>query len=135
MAPMTQRGVLKVVDVLVVDDDEAVRSSLAEILRRNGMSTAEAADGLDALEHLETSQVGVVVLDVRMSRLDGLQLLDRLDDPPPIVLVTGEPCDEEIMAKEPKIASFLQKPVAPLELVAIVARCLRTKKRSNPARR
>jgi CheY-like chemotaxis protein len=130
---MARRGVLEVVDVLVVDDDEAVRSSLAEILRWNGMSTAEAVDGLDALAHLETSQVGVVVLDVRMPRLGGLQLLDRLDDPPPVVLVTGELRDEEINARESKIASFLKKPVAPLELVATVGRCLRTKKRSDPA--
>lgn len=123
---MTQRDAVETVDVLVVDDDEAVRTSLAEILRRNGMSTAEAGDGLDALEHLESSQVGVVVLDVRMPRLDGLQLLDLLDDPPPIVLVTGELRGEEIISREAKIAWFVKKPVAPLELVAIVTRCLRT---------
>lgn len=128
---MTRPGAAEKVDVLVVDDDEAVRSSFAEILRQNGMSTAEAADGLGALEHLAASQVGIVVLDVCMPKLSGLQLLDLLDEPPPVVLVTGEVHNDEITSRQQKITWFLTKPVAPRELVVIVARCLRESRRAN----
>ena len=86
------------VDVLVVDDDEAVRSSVADILRAEGMSVLEAANGFEALDHLQFSQVAVVVLDVQMSGLSGPELLDRLDDPPLVVLVTAQSFGDEIIA-------------------------------------
>jgi DNA-binding response OmpR family regulator len=111
-------------DVLVVDDDEAVRSSVAEILRGEGVSVSEAVDGLEALYRLKSSRVRVMVLDVNMPRLSGLELLASLDDPPLVVLLTSGNYDDKVLAQAPKIAWFLKKPASPRELVTVVARCL-----------
>jgi DNA-binding NtrC family response regulator len=114
------------VDVLVVDDYESDRSSVADIFRGEGMRVAEAADGLEALDLLESSRVGVMVLDVNMPHLSGPELLALLDDPPLVVLVTEGPYDDEVLAQRGKITWFLKKPVPPRELITIVARCLNT---------
>jgi len=112
------------VDVLVVDDDEALRSSIADILRGEGMTVSEAVDGVEALDQLGSLRVGVMVLDVNMPRLSGPELLARLDDPPLVVLVTAGLYGDEILAQERKITWFLKKPVPPRELITVVARCL-----------
>lgn len=117
-------GIIGDVDVLVVDDYEDERSSVADILRSEGMSVAEAVDGLEAFDRLESLRVGVMVLDVNMPRLSGLELLARLDDPPPVVLVTAGAYDDDVLAQRHKITWFLKKPVPPRELITIVARCL-----------
>ncbi|MDE3086318.1 MAG: response regulator [Acidobacteriota bacterium] len=115
----------RVVDVLVVDDDESARSSFAEVLRSAGLSVGEAGDGIEGLAYLMEVTARTIVLDVRMPNLDGPHFLDHLDDPPPVVLVTGAFYDDEVMARGSKVTWFLKKPVSPEELVTIVMRCLR----------
>ena len=70
--------------IYVVDDDEGVRQTVAEILRRAQHTVAEAGDGEQALHRLEELVVRALVVDVRMPRLDGLALLQMLDHPPPV---------------------------------------------------
>ena len=108
--------------VLVVDDDEDVRSSFAEILRTAGYSVVEARDGFEALEHLRSSPVAALVLDILMPRLSGLELLDRLDDPPPVLLLTARDYDVYVTGRRSKVYMYLQKPVPPRELLRAVAR-------------
>lgn len=115
----------RVVDVLVVDDDASARSSFAEVLRSAGLSVGEAGDGIEGLAYLREVTARTIVLDVRMPNLDGPHFLDHLDDPPPVVLVTGAFYDDDVMARGAKVTWFLKKPVSPQELVTIVMRCLR----------
>jgi len=71
---LEQRGV-----ILVVEDDEDIRSLLAESLTSSGYSVVEARDGLDALKALEAGVVPrVVVLDLMMPRMNGWVFLERL---------------------------------------------------------
>ena len=107
--------------VLVVDDDESVRSSFAGVLRAAGFEVIEAADGFIALETLRATRVAAVVLDLRMPVLDGFTLLDRLDDPPPIILATVRGYDGEITRRRDKVFRYLQKPVPPETLITMVA--------------
>jgi CheY-like chemotaxis protein len=112
----------RVTDVLVVDDDDDVRSSLADILRLCGFSVDVAQDGDVALTLLGQLDVGVVLLDLRMPRRDGFSVLDALDDPPPIVLISAFAIDYEVRQRvAPKVTAFLQKPVSPHRLLSIVA--------------
>lgn len=108
------------VDVLVVDDDEAVRESLAEIISLAGYSTATACDGCEAFEVLSATIVRAMVLDVRMPCLDGLALLDLLEEPPPVILLTAATVEgaDPTMAK---VTWYLQKPVPPAHLLDLVA--------------
>ena len=110
------------VDVLVVDDDEAVRSTCAEILRDSGFVVEVAEDGDIALDMLEDIDVGVMLLDLKMPRKDGFSVLEALDDPPPVVLISAFPMDEGVRARVgKKIAGYMQKPVSPHRLVPLVA--------------
>jgi len=114
--------------ILVVDDNEAVRTSFAAILRVAGFDVIEAADGFIALEMFHAHDVAAVVLDVGMPFLDGFAMLDRLDDPPPVVLATAHPYDAEVMRRREKVFAFIQKPVPPDSLIALVTEAVATKR-------
>jgi len=121
------------IDVLIVEDNQAVRNSWTAILQSAGWKVAEAPDGFVALDLLLTAPVGAMVLDVRMPVLDGFGLLDRLEDPPPVVLVPATSYDTEVSARRQKIHSCLVKPVAPERLIAAVASALDVSKKLSTA--
>lgn len=108
--------------VLVVDDDEGVRTSVAEILRKAGYTVLEAEDGVGALHVLDETKVAVLVLDVCMPRRDGISVLDSLDEPPAVVLMSAHCLQNgDRLRLEPKILAFLKKPFPPEKLLTEVA--------------
>ncbi|MFL6276807.1 MAG: sigma-54-dependent transcriptional regulator [Blastocatellia bacterium] len=79
--------------VLIVDDEEAARQGLSELVSGWGYQTATAADGLEAMERVENFSPLVVITDVIMPKLDGFKLLSRLRQEHPdiaVVLLTGQ---------------------------------------------
>ena len=118
------------VDVLLVEDDEDVRSTFVDILRGAGYTTAEAGDSHAALQQLELLTVRAVLLDVYLPGLSGLWLLDQIEDPPPVVLVTAHDYDPEVLARREKVFLYVQKPVSPAELLRVVARSVAAGRRS-----
>ncbi|MHB8681203.1 MAG: response regulator [Acidimicrobiales bacterium] len=112
-------------NVLVVDDDRDVRASVADILRDAGYRVEEAADGDEALEVLDREEIGALVLDLRMPRCGGVALLNKLDHPPPVVVVSARDVDtHEKRQIDGKVSAFLAKPVAPARLIEHVRRAL-----------
>jgi CheY-like chemotaxis protein len=108
-------------DILVVDDEEPVRTSVAEILRSAGYSVLEAEDGQVALDLLQSGSVGLILLDIRMPRRSGIEVLKALDAPPHVILMSAfrfEGEDEKNVGH--KVFSHLVKPVAPRRLLAEV---------------
>ncbi|MHB8680932.1 MAG: response regulator [Acidimicrobiales bacterium] len=105
---------------MVVDDNEAVRTSFAEIISSVGYSVITAEDGLEALAILSDTAVGMVVLDVRMPRLDGITMLGLIDDLPPVVLLTAMPFNAKDKMAD-KVLWYMQKPVDPQHLLDAVA--------------
>ena len=85
-------------DVLVVDDSAAIRKILQRVLRQTGMSIGEiyeAGDGQEALELLKTRSVRLILTDVNMPKMDGLQMLAAIKANPawseiPVVMITTE---------------------------------------------
>jgi DNA-binding NtrC family response regulator len=78
--------------ILVVDDEEALRSGLAEILREEGYDVGEAPDGRSALERVQGELIDLVCTDVRMPGMDGLELLQCIKRESPeteVVVITG----------------------------------------------
>jgi two-component system cell cycle response regulator len=78
--------------ILVVDDNRMVRLFVAERLRQDGYAVAEAQDGAEALESFRRERAHVVIADVGMPRLGGLELLAELrreQVPPEVILLTG----------------------------------------------
>jgi CheY-like chemotaxis protein len=111
-------AVVMLADILVVDDEEPIRTSVAEILRTSGYSVLEAEDGQAALDVLASGSVGVLILDIRMPRRTGIEVLQELDHPPHVILMSafqfgGE--DERNVGH--KVFSHLVKPVAPRRLL------------------
>lgn len=79
--------------VLIVDDDPDIRDSIEELLRSDGLPSATAANGEEALRVLATRPVGVVLLDLMMPVMDGRQLVEEMRhrsiDVPVILLSAG----------------------------------------------
>ncbi len=64
--------------ILIVDDDPLIRTSLYEVLRQEGYPVQMAEDGQEALSRFERETFSIVVADLRMPRMDGIQLLKQL---------------------------------------------------------
>ena len=75
--------------ILIVDDDDAIRTLLLTVLRRRGFQTDQARNGVEALEKLRTQRYAVVLLDLMMPQMSGYDVLERLAAMPtrPLVLV------------------------------------------------
>jgi DNA-binding response OmpR family regulator len=114
--------------VLVVDDEEIVRSVVVRYLRRDGYETLEAGDGVRARELIERAQPDLVVLDVMVPGIDGLELCRwiRSSSELPVIMLTarGEEADR-IVGLELGADDYISKPFSPRELTARVRTVLR----------
>src|SRR5919199_1179204 len=79
--------------VLIVDDDQLLRQLVTDQLSRSGFETSAAASGEEALAALQASDYDVVLLDIRMagmSGLDALREIRQLKDPPEVIMLTAD---------------------------------------------
>lgn len=121
--------------VLIIDDETVFRDTLAKVLARRNIEAAVAAGGAEGLAHLAGAPCDVVVLDLRMPGMDGLQTLKRIHELRPglpIILLTGHgTATAGLEAIREHAVNFLLKPVAPsrliLEIEAAAARVGPTK--------
>jgi FixJ family two-component response regulator len=114
--------------IFIVDDDEAVRDSLRWLLEANGYRVRSFSGAEEFLESYDPNQVGVLIVDVRMPGMSGLELQEELiarQVPLPIVFITGHgdvPMAVSTMKKG--AVDFLEKPFNETDLRGIVARML-----------
>jgi DNA-binding NtrC family response regulator len=83
---------LRIAKVLVVDDEEIARKNLDHILKREGYTVVMAASGAEALEKMETSNFDVVLTDVRMENISGIDVLEKTKSKYPeteVVMITA----------------------------------------------
>jgi CheY-like chemotaxis protein len=110
-------------DILVVDDDEDVRTSMAAVLRSVGYTVIEAVDGQSALDTLVSSDVAVILLDLHMTPRDGIWLLEHIEATPVVVVVSAFALYDEGAVRAQfshRVAEFLRKPVASPRLLASI---------------
>jgi two-component system response regulator ResD len=115
--------------VLVVDDEPTIAEVVSRYLERAGYRTAIAYDGADALVQADHGRPDLVVLDLMLPGVDGLEVLRRLREgpaPPGVILLTakGEASDRVIGLRH-GADDYVVKPFSPLELVARVDAVLR----------
>src|SRR5690554_7878873 len=114
--------------IFIVDDDEAVRDSLRWLLEANGYRVRSYSGAEEFLNAYDADQVGVLIADVRMPGMSGLELQEELiarDASLPIVFITGHgdvPMAVSTMKKG--AVDFLEKPFNETDLRDIVARML-----------
>lgn len=118
--------------ILLVDDEAQLRRASARVLRAEGFDVVEAADGREALAQLERGEFAVVVSDIMMPNMTGLELLRAIrqrDLELPVILLTGMPNSEAALeAKHHGALHYLTKPVDNARLVLAVSRAERLRR-------
>jgi two-component system, cell cycle sensor histidine kinase and response regulator CckA len=113
--------------ILVVDDEPSIRRYAMRALLEEGFDVREAGDGEQALQIVHAGGVSVLVSDVVMPRLNGVQLVERLarSHPQlPVVLMSGYANTELATLGIAAPCGLLAKPFTPEQLVEEVRRCL-----------
>src|SRR6187402_88698 len=110
--------------VLVVEDEPNARTGLAELIASWGYRTNTAADGVEGLDRVHQWSPDIVVTDMKMPRMDGLELLGRITELPEIiatvVLTAQGSIDSAVEAMRLGAYDYIQKPVDPVRLRTIL---------------
>jgi DNA-binding response OmpR family regulator len=112
--------------VLVVDDDEMIRRLVRAVLEADEFEVVEARDGATALRLASEARPAVVVLDIMMPGLDGVEVCRRLDLAAGKVIVLTAKDDPRLEdeCREAGASAFLTKPFSSVELLDLVAELL-----------
>ncbi|MFH0997012.1 MAG: endopeptidase La [Pseudomonadota bacterium] len=118
--------------VLVVDDEEIARTNLEYILKKEGYIVSTAVNGADALEKVMASEFDLILTDLKMEKMDGMQLVESVKRVSPhtdIVMITGfATVSSAVDALKKGVAHYLPKPINLEELRATVRQILEKKK-------
>ena len=119
-------------NILVVDDEEVMRDSCRQILSREGHNVKLAEDGHEGLKLLKEKSFDLVILDLKMPGIDGMQVLEEIKQNSPetiVVVITGYATVESaVEAMKRGAYDFLPKPFTPGEFRLIVERALEKKR-------
>ena len=112
--------------ILTVDDSKTIREMVAYTLKDVGFEVVEAEDGQQALNLLSSSSVDVIITDLNMPNIDGLELIKKLRDDPkfkftPILMLTTEgDATKKQQGKDAGATGWIVKPFNPEKLVQVV---------------
>lgn len=120
--------------ILVVDDEKEIRNLIQIYLKNEGYDTVTAEDGIEALKALEKENFQLIILDIMMPRMDGIEacMKIRQEKNMPIIMLSAKSEDmDKIMGLTTGADDYITKPFNPLELVARVKSQLRRYIRFN----
>jgi len=125
-------------NILVVDDEPVARQSLSDILKLEGFIVASAPNGQAAIEYVRTHPVDVMIVDLRMPGMDGLevvQVLNQLSPDTEVILLTAFGSTETaIQALRLRIHDYLLKPASPAQVISSVKKALVRRSAKSQAR-
>lgn len=116
--------------VLIVDDSPSIRELLSSILRKAGFDVTSANDGQEGLDTAQKADYDLVITDVNMPNMDGIELLSNLRQLPkynfkPILILTTEYSQEmKQKGKDAGATGWLVKPFDPEKLIDVISRIL-----------
>lgn len=120
--------------ILIVDDEKEIRDLIEIYLKGEGYNTIKAENGEEALNILKTEDVDLIVLDIMMPKLNGIEacLKIREEKEMPIIMLSAKTEDlDKILGLNTGADDYLTKPFNPLELIARIKSQLRRYKRFN----
>jgi len=121
--------------ILVVDDSEAICRALRDLLTMAGYAVRTAPSGERALQILETADVDLIISDLRMSGMSGIQLLKKVKEKDPllpfVILTAFGDMDSVIEAMRSGVADYLKKPFSVDEVLQVTERELRRSKQAR----
>jgi two-component system, OmpR family, alkaline phosphatase synthesis response regulator PhoP len=126
-------------NILIVEDDPAVRDIVQIALEREGMSVEAVGDGEAALKHFRSAgSFDLVVLDIMLPGIDGISLCQELrksSDVPVVMLTARDGERSVVLGLEVGADDYITKPVSPLEMVSRVRAHLRRRRMNAPDQR
>lgn len=124
--------------ILIVDDESAIRESLKGILDDEGYTTTVSPSGEDCLDTLKKSTVDVVLLDVWLTGMDGLDVLEKirtLEDPPEVIMISGHGTIETaVRATKLGAYDFAEKPLSLERTLILVKNAIEARRLRNENR-
>ncbi len=125
--------------ILVIDDDPALGGYLTRVLTRGGFEVTHELDSVTALQRIETESWDLLITDIELPGMTGLELLERvrqLMPDLPVAVLTGHPTvDYAVSALRNSAAEFLQKPIAAADLMAKAAELIKAGRAARAAGR
>ena len=121
--------------ILIVDDEKEIRDLIEIYLKGEGYNTVKAVDGEEALEILKREEIDLIILDIMMPKLNGIEACMKIREERemPIIMLSAKSEDtDKILGLNMGADDYLTKPFNPLELVARVKSQLRRFYRFNP---
>ena len=116
--------------IMTVDDSTSVRMMVGFTLKEAGYDVLEAEDGQDAYDKLDNEPVHMVIADVNMPKMNGIELVRKLRSHPrhrftPIIMLTTESMDSmKQQGKEAGATGWIVKPFQPDQLLAVIKKVL-----------
>jgi two-component system, chemotaxis family, chemotaxis protein CheY len=117
--------------IMAVDDSTSIRQMVGFILKDAGYEVIEAVDGKDAVNHLNKSAVDMIITDLNMPNMDGIELIKHVRTMPkhkyiPIVMLTTESQEEKKQSgRSAGATGWIVKPFKPDQLLAVIKKVLR----------
>ena len=120
---------MKVNKILIVDDEKNIRMTITQALAEMEVETDTAVNGEEALAKLSDTEFGLVLLDLRMPGMDGMEVLERLRKDRPdirVVIITAHgTIDSAVEAMKLGAVDFIQKPFTPDEIRQLVSKIIK----------
>ncbi len=116
--------------IMTVDDSASLRQMVSVVLRGGGYQVVESVDGMDALTKVQGQELHLVLTDINMPKMDGLEFTRRLRAMPqykfvPIVLLTTEStAEKKQQGKAAGATAWIVKPFNPDQLLAVVKKVM-----------
>ncbi len=119
--------------ILIIDDEEMITKSLQKLLNKNGYAATIISSGIEALHEIKTSEFDLIVLDIRMPQMDGIETIRSIrkylssagKKPIPEIVITGYADEDKYKnAVDLKVSAYLYKPFDTQEFLSVIERIL-----------
>jgi len=116
--------------IMTADDSVSIRQMVSFTLKQEGYDVVEAEDGVNALENLSTMNINMLITDLNMPGMDGIELIKKVREMPqhkfiPIIMLTTESqVNKKMEGKAAGATGWIVKPFKPEQLIGVVRKVL-----------